>query len=102
MDESPLTQQVRPTTFQPKITELYEDLFKVRNLCTSANVSVERQSLDEQSNDTVVESDGFWREFFLLKPDKSSFQRKLGELNPDDLLDLQVDMTSNPGVVFVH
>lgn len=28
MEVSPLTQQVRPETFQPKIVQLYEALFK--------------------------------------------------------------------------
>lgn len=30
MEASPLTQQARPETFQPKIVQLYEALFKVR------------------------------------------------------------------------
>jgi hypothetical protein len=29
MEASPLTQQSRPETFQPKIVQLYETLFKV-------------------------------------------------------------------------
>lgn len=29
MEASPLTQQNRPETFQPKIVQLYETLFKV-------------------------------------------------------------------------
>lgn len=29
MEASPLTQQTRPETFQPKIVQLYESLFKV-------------------------------------------------------------------------
>lgn len=31
MEASPLTQQSRPETFKPKIVQLYEDLFKVRD-----------------------------------------------------------------------
>jgi hypothetical protein len=30
MEPSPLTQDVRPDSFQPKIVRLYETLFKVR------------------------------------------------------------------------
>jgi hypothetical protein len=30
MEASPLTQQSRPETFQPKVVHLYEELFKAR------------------------------------------------------------------------
>ncbi|KAL8964788.1 MAG: hypothetical protein Q9197_006804, partial [Variospora fuerteventurae] len=59
MEPSPLTQQDRPSVFQPKIDRLYEQLF----------------STDE--NDQFQLSDGFWQEFFLLRPEKSSLQRRL-------------------------
>jgi len=69
MEPSPLTQQARPEVFQQKIVELYEGLFK-----------------DEDDYD---KSEGFWREFFLLRPDKATLQRILLEFSPDDLLHLQ-------------
>ncbi|TAQ90089.1 hypothetical protein B7494_g1605 [Chlorociboria aeruginascens] len=69
MEPSPLTQQTRPEVFQQKIVELYEALFK-----------------DEDDNE---KSEGFWKEFFLLKPDKATLQRILLQLSPDDLLHLQ-------------
>ena len=35
-------------------------------------------------------TEGFWREFFLLPPDKPQLQLILDKLSPDDLLALQV------------
>lgn len=70
MEPSPLTQQARPEVFQQKIVELYESLFK-----------------DEDDHD---KSEGFWREFFLLKPDKATLHKILDNLSPDDLLHLQM------------
>ncbi|KAI9812386.1 MAG: hypothetical protein M1832_000421 [Thelocarpon impressellum] len=69
MEPSPLTQQTRPESFQQKIVELYEGLFK--------------------EDEDVEKSEGFWREFFLLRPDKASLQRIQGDLSADDLLHLQ-------------
>lgn len=37
MESSPLTQQTRPETFQPKIVKLYETLLFVRYYLTSKN-----------------------------------------------------------------
>ncbi|OTB04627.1 hypothetical protein M426DRAFT_320742 [Hypoxylon sp. CI-4A] len=71
MEASPLTQQARPESFQPKIVQLYEALFK---------------------DDIDIEGDkpeGFWREFFLLNPDRPSLQKILARLSPDDLINLQ-------------
>ena len=70
MEASPLTLQARPTSFQPKIARLYEDLFR-------------------GDDDVTANSDGFWGEFFLLKPDKAAFARQLEALSPEDLLNLQ-------------
>ena len=70
MEASPLTQQNRPTAFQPKIARLYDDVF--------------RQDDEEFSN-----SDGFWEEFFLLRPDKGRLEKLLERLTADDLLQLQ-------------
>ncbi|TVY48377.1 UPF0668 protein-like protein [Lachnellula occidentalis] len=69
MEPSPLTQQARPEVFQQKIVELYEALFK-----------------DEDDHE---KSEGFWREFFLLRPDKATLQQILDGSGPDDLLHLQ-------------
>ena len=71
MEVSPLTQQTRPGSFQPKIIGLYDNLFK-------------------QDDEDLASSDGFWGEFFLLRPDKAGLRRKLDELTTDDLLHLQV------------
>lgn len=71
MEVSPLTQQTRPGSFQPKILGLYDNLFK-------------------QDDEDLAYSDGFWGEFFLLRPDKAGLQRRLDELTADDLLHLQV------------
>ncbi|KAN0112760.1 DUF1741 domain containing protein [Hyaloscypha variabilis] len=69
MEPSPLTQQARPQVFQQKVVALYEELFK-----------------DEEDHE---KSEGYWREFFLLKPDKATLQKIIFELSPDDLLHLQ-------------
>ncbi|KAG9229690.1 hypothetical protein BJ875DRAFT_474222 [Amylocarpus encephaloides] len=71
MDPSPLTQQARPEVFQQKIVELYEALFK-----------------DEEEHD-IEKPEGFWTEFFLLRPDKATLHRTLDAFSPDDLLHLQ-------------
>lgn len=45
---------------------------------------------DELDPDTEFDKpEGFWREFFLLKPDRATLQRTLGDLSPDDLIALQ-------------
>ena len=71
MEVSPLTQQARPTTFQAKIDQLYEDLLR-------------------QDEEDLADSDGFWGEFFLLRPDKPGLERRLEALTTDDILHLQV------------
>jgi len=70
MEPSPLTQQARPEVFQQKVVALYEELFK-----------------DEEDHE---KTEGYWKEFFLLKPDKAALQKLIGESSPDDLLHLQV------------
>jgi len=71
MEASPLTQQTRPTSFQPKIVGLYDGLFK-------------------QDDEDLADSNGFWSEFFLLKPDKHRLRDRLEDLHANDLLHLQV------------
>lgn len=74
MEASPLTQQARPEIFQHKVVQLYEALFK-----------------DDADHENDIEKpEGFWREFFLLKPDRPTLQRILSELSPDHLIALQV------------
>ncbi|KAB8072889.1 DUF1741-domain-containing protein [Aspergillus leporis] len=67
--ESPLTQQTRPETFQPKVVQLYENLF--------------------HTSDYTEPSEGFWREFFLLPPDRGQLSSILDQLSPDETLNLQ-------------
>jgi len=66
---SPLTQDARPS-FQPKIVALYESLFK-----------------DEEEESE--KSEGFWMEFFLLRPHPPGLVSEIEPLSPDDLLHLQ-------------
>ncbi|KAK0736546.1 hypothetical protein B0T21DRAFT_367166 [Apiosordaria backusii] len=70
MEPSPLTHQPRPEVFQPKIVQLYEALFK-----DDEDVSPEKP-------------EGFWKEFFLLRPDRASLKRMLDEIPVGDLLHL--------------
>lgn len=70
MEASPLTLQTRPNTFQPKIAQLYASLFK--------------------EEEETPKSEGFWEEFFLLKPDTGSLKGILDALSADDLLHFQV------------
>ncbi|OJJ44043.1 hypothetical protein ASPZODRAFT_135488 [Penicilliopsis zonata CBS 506.65] len=69
MEASPLTQQSRPETFKPKIVQLYENLFK--------------------TPDYAEPPEGFWREFFLLPPDKGQLREILEQLSADETLELQ-------------
>ncbi|KAL4970810.1 ARMH3 family protein [Aspergillus stella-maris] len=68
--ESPLTQQSRPEIFKPKVVQLYENLFQIQ--------------------DYVEPSEGFWRELFLLPPDRAQLNSILEALTPDETLNLQV------------
>ncbi|KAK0614397.1 hypothetical protein B0T14DRAFT_606696 [Immersiella caudata] len=70
MEQSPLTHQPRPEVFTPKVVRLYEELFK-----------------DDDDGD---KSEGFWREFFLLKPDRPALRRILDEIAPGELLHLDL------------
>ncbi|CAK7264339.1 hypothetical protein SEPCBS119000_000945 [Sporothrix epigloea] len=68
MEQSPLTHQPRPEVFQPKIVQLYDEL------------------LDHPDH---LPSDGFWAEFFLLRPDRRAFRERLDALTAGDLLALE-------------
>lgn len=50
------------------------------------------QTLNNTSQDDEdhEKTEGYWREFFLLKPDKATLQQLIQDLSPDDLLHLQV------------
>ncbi|KAM7208176.1 protein of unknown function (DUF1741) domain containing protein [Naviculisporaceae sp. PSN 640] len=72
MEQSPLTHQPRPQVFQQKVVQLYEELFK------------------DDHDDGTEKSEGFWREFFLLKPDRASLRQILDEIRPDDLLHFEL------------
>ncbi|TKA58640.1 hypothetical protein B0A49_09869 [Cryomyces minteri] len=61
MEASPLTQQTRPEFLQPKIVGLYETLFR--------------------EDESVEKPRGFWREFFLLRPDTASLRRIMRDMN---------------------
>ncbi|OJD14503.1 hypothetical protein AJ78_05153 [Emergomyces pasteurianus Ep9510] len=70
MEASPLTQQSRPDTFQPKIVSLYETLFL--------------------NPDYAEPSEGFWREFFLLPPERLRLSQILDVISPDDVLQIHL------------
>lgn len=89
MEPSPLTQQARPEVFQQKIVELYEALFKVGSRSYS-RLQLQFGLIHQQDEDDNEKSEGFWSEFFLLRPDKATLQRILDESTTDDLLHLQV------------
>lgn len=106
MEVSPLTQQSRPETFKPKIAQLYENLFNVSSnsyLCGILSfVPILTRYAYVKTSDYADPSEGFWREFFLLSPDKEQLQRVLDQLSPDDLLDLQVQLTANGSLMLHH
>ncbi|RKF62716.1 UPF0588 membrane protein C20F10.02c [Golovinomyces cichoracearum] len=70
MEPSPLVLQARPDVFQQKVVSLYEEIF----------------NFDGQET-----TEGFWKELFLLKPDKSALRRIIDGLSPEDLLSLQTE-----------
>ncbi|EEQ33618.1 hypothetical protein McanMca71_004613 [Microsporum canis] len=69
MESSPLTQQTRPETFQPKIVKLYESLLF--------------------NSEYAHPTEGFWREFFLLQPDRAHLSKMIAGISPNDILHLQ-------------
>jgi len=76
--QSPLTQQARPDVFEPKIVQSYKQLFR--------NVE------DDDS------SEGFWKEFFLLKPDVA----RLGEILDDTEADFLLHVQHHPQQLFAN
>lgn len=87
MEPSPLTQQARPEVFQQKVVSLYEELFKVKTAYPVIPQTFNNNLQDEEEHE---KSEGYWREFFLLKPDKAALTQLIHNLSPDDLLHLQV------------
>ncbi|KAH6888714.1 hypothetical protein B0T10DRAFT_488799 [Thelonectria olida] len=69
MEASPLTRQLPPEVFTPKIIQLYDFLFK--------------------DDDEYEKTDGFWAEFFLLRPDRAVLRTILSQLSPTDVLLLE-------------
>ncbi|KAL3960433.1 hypothetical protein ACCO45_005550, partial [Purpureocillium lilacinum] len=58
-----------PEVFTPKIVELYSSLLK--------------------DDEYAEKSEGFWREFFLLRPDRATLRTILSDLSPADVLHLE-------------
>ena len=73
--DSPLTQQLRPDVFEPKIVQLYLHLFN---------------ALANDDVDGAIPTEGFWREFFLLKPDKQRLFDILEPMTASELLHINV------------
>jgi hypothetical protein len=70
--DSPLTQQLRPDIFEPKIVQLYLFLFNVL--------------ANDDDLENTTPSEGFWREFFLLKPDKQRLFEIIQPMTAGELL----------------
>ena len=49
----------------------------------------EHLGLPHQDEDEGEKSEGFWREFFLLRPDKASLKRMLDQIPPSEILELE-------------
>lgn len=69
MEQSPLTHQPRPEVFQPKIVQLYDELL---------------------GHPDDIPDEGFWSEFFLLRPDHRALRQRIDALTAGDLLALEV------------
>ena len=89
MEASPLSQQARPESFQPKIVSLYETLFKVSLSISKVPWSARLLTHEIQEEEEIEKSEGFWQEFFLHKPDAKALEKLLASLSADDLLHLQ-------------
>lgn len=93
MEASPLTQQSRPDIFKPKIVQLYEDLFQVwykLKLGQSLKMKTATDIFYLQISEDAEPSEGFWKEFFLLAPDRAQLNLILEQLSPDTTLNIQV------------
>jgi hypothetical protein len=45
---------------------------------------------DQDDSEETEHSEGFWKEFFLLRPDRPSLRKILDDLGPNELLQLQL------------
>ncbi|KAK1448684.1 hypothetical protein CMEL01_07999 [Colletotrichum melonis] len=105
MEASPLTRQAPPEVFKPKIVQLYESLFKVcvlfdpythepraSPIAPGRALPLDDLQLPDRmadAEDDAERSEGFWREFFLLRPDRPALKRILDGLGPADMLALE-------------
>ncbi|ELQ34128.1 hypothetical protein OOU_Y34scaffold00793g10 [Pyricularia oryzae Y34] len=85
--ESPLTQQPRPEAFQQKVVRLYETLFQRLAVGSEYSTHTEIQNPQDEDEEGLAQTEGFWQEFFLLRPDRTSLRRILDELGPEELLE---------------
>ncbi|OIW25753.1 DUF1741-domain-containing protein [Coniochaeta ligniaria NRRL 30616] len=109
MEQSPLTQQPRPEAFQPKIVQLYDAVLRLLSSLTVEEVrvhvvqeltwsprgavphcSITMRTVDYRDEDESEKTEGFWREFFLLKPDQTALRTILDGLGPGDLLHIEL------------
>lgn len=72
-----------PTTFEQDTRARERDETQKH---TNTERAADSQGEGEQDDQDAGPSEGFWREFFLLKPDRASLRRFLDELTPTDLL----------------
>ncbi|KAF7549887.1 hypothetical protein G7Z17_g6081 [Cylindrodendrum hubeiense] len=88
MEASPLTRQLPPEVFTPKIIQLYDSLFKVSSQL-SASPCASAPAARPKDDDDEAKTDGFWAEFFLLRPDRAILRNTLSKLSPSDVLLLE-------------
>ncbi|KAF2478968.1 hypothetical protein BDY17DRAFT_257459 [Neohortaea acidophila] len=69
IEQSPLTQDVRPDVFEPKVVGLYRNLFP---------------EIDDDER-----AEGYWKELFLLRPEITRLREILADTGPDFLLSIQ-------------
>ena len=86
MTDSPLTRQVAPEVFEPKVVELYKKLFRVSTTKRMSTYSA--KTCQEVEDDEKPQ--GFWTELFLLKPDIAQLRHILESTDGEYLIHLQV------------
>lgn len=89
--DSPLTQQARPETFEPKVVGLYRRLFRVGVKLASVDVLRIRSLTknDDQEVGDEEHDESFWNTLFLLNPDIPALQEILDNTDAEYLLHLQ-------------
>ncbi|KKA26980.1 hypothetical protein TD95_000506 [Thielaviopsis punctulata] len=73
---SPLTRQIQPDVFKPKVVDLYESLF----------LHLDDTSDPDSAAAVAARPPGFWRELFLLPPDRAALRSLLGRVSAGALL----------------